>query len=265
MGGPTINEAYFISLFAEAILFGKMIALIVIMYCMSTAHTALGLRINLIALTKQHGLNSGNSILSTRGTSLMWIEECLEMVNCVIGDAVVCWRTWVLYGRKRRVLIFPVVCIVGGIVSAAGLAVSLAESGSGDQLFTSRTRLWFVLFGGLTFIANMYSVVLLCWKARSLRSHIGLLGKSPCRSALVIIVESGAVYCLSWVIVTALFLLESNGVYAMVSMMNHLTGMYPTAIIILVCLKITFHDDVTRHETLETLRFDTGSRRFIGQ
>ena len=45
-------------------------------------------------------------------------SKLLVLITCVlwqslIGDAIVAWRTWVLCGRNSRVLVFPVICIIG--------------------------------------------------------------------------------------------------------------------------------------------------------
>ena len=63
----------------------------------------------------------------------------------------------------------------------------------------------------------------------------------------------------SQIITITLFLSDNNGVYVITDMLGHLTGIYPTAIIVLVCLNMTFHDGITRTETtLTSLHVDTG-------
>ncbi len=41
-----------------------------------------------------------------------------------------------------------------------------------------------------------------------------------------------------------------------------LQGIYPTGIIVLVCLKMTFHDDVTRAGKVSTMQYERNSRGF---
>ena len=44
----------------------------------------------------------------------------------MIGDAIVCWRTWILYNRDWRVLVFPALCITGGFGEHLDFLLNLA-------------------------------------------------------------------------------------------------------------------------------------------
>ena len=113
-----------------------MVALTLLMYCMSTAHIALVLKVDLMAFFDEHATEGRFTILNEQEDPLHWVQNMLEIINvsdltsslwdyannghfnlaqCVIGDSIVCWRTWVLWGRDWRVLTFPLVCIVGSL------------------------------------------------------------------------------------------------------------------------------------------------------
>ena len=105
-----------------------------------------------------------------------------------MGDLVVAWRTWVLCGSNNYVLIFPVICIVGGFggycfctqpdilahplgsiseVAGTGMVVALSKSPSGQDVFSGAIVMWFGAFGALSCLANIYAVILMSWKAWS--------------------------------------------------------------------------------------------------
>ncbi|KAH9934479.1 uncharacterized protein BXZ73DRAFT_100671 [Epithele typhae] len=288
MSGVSLPKAYFIAMFCEAILHGMytvlaggalylllrksrkqrmartnlvMTALTVLMYCMSTVHVAMALRVDLMAFFDQHAIEGGLSILEEQGDPLIWGQICLELINCLLGDSIVCWRTWVLWGGDWRILVFPVACITGGVASGIGMTVALSRSPAGGGLFVGSITTWFAFFGALSFVANMYSVVMISWKAwKNLRvmknMNASVTGGGKYYSALLLIIESGATYCIAVVVTIVLFLGNNNGVYVIADMLNHLTGIYPTIIIVLVCLKITFHDDMTRAEMQSRARAD---------
>ncbi|KAI0749967.1 hypothetical protein C8Q80DRAFT_1066899, partial [Daedaleopsis nitida] len=264
-----LPKAYFIAMFCEAVLHGNkkrrskrlapmnvvMITLTVLMYCMSTIHVALAMRVNLIAFFDQHAIEGGLTIFDDQGDPLVWIQIMLELLNCLMGDAIVCWRTWVLWGRNWRILIFPVTCILGGLVSGSGMTHALAISPKGAQLYSGDITLWFAFFGVLTCIANLYSVGMISYKACNTNQmkRLGVkISGGTYYSLILLIVESGAVYCIALIITVVLFLTDNNGVYVIADMLNHLTGIYPTIIIVLVCLKITFVDDMDRAGTTLT-------------
>ena len=58
-----------------------MICLTVLMYCMSTVHIALALRLDLIAFFDEHVIEGGPSILDDQGNALNYIQICLELIN----------------------------------------------------------------------------------------------------------------------------------------------------------------------------------------
>ncbi|KAI0749974.1 hypothetical protein C8Q80DRAFT_1120074 [Daedaleopsis nitida] len=281
----SLTKSYFIAIFCEAILHGMytilaggalyllfkqrstersvanvvMIVLTVLMYLMSTVHIALALRVNLIAFFDQHATEGGLTIFDNQGDPLVWVQIGMELLNCLIGDAIVCWRTWILWGRNWRILAFPATCILGGLVAGVGMTQALSRSPDGQELFGEDITIWFTCFGTLTCIANLYSVAAITVKAwqhnrylRSLNNGAQVAGRNY--SVLLVIVESGAVYCIALIITIVLFMLDDNGVYVISDMLNHLTGIYPTIIIVLVCLRITFHDDFNRAKNPKTVR-----------
>ncbi|KAH9926555.1 uncharacterized protein BXZ73DRAFT_49327 [Epithele typhae] len=275
MGSFTTFRSYFVGLFCETILYGEhthMLACSTSSIFETGMHTVLAVWTMSLLLR----LSAGGERAHFRCIRDRFLPLTVSPPpQCILGDAIVCWRTWVLYGRDWRVLIFPVSCIVGSIVSAFGLCVLIAKSGSGEQFYTGSTVPWFLVFGVCTFIPNFYSVLNLNssrHRRRDLRkANVQILGSSKSWSALLIIVESGAVYCISLaigfnfptscadgrfdqIIVVILFLLDHNGMYIMVKMLTLITGIYPTVIIVLVCLKMTVYDNVTRVETLPSLR-----------
>ncbi|RPD54332.1 hypothetical protein L226DRAFT_472059 [Lentinus tigrinus ALCF2SS1-7] len=263
-----LPKAYFIALFCEAILHGMtspinitMIVLTVVMYALSTTHIALSLRQNLIAFFDQHAADGGHTILNDPNNPLVYSQIAIEVIN----DAIVCWRTWVLWGRDYRVIIAPALCIIGGFASGIGMIHAFAISSSGQEVYNEDITRWFSVFGGLTCLANIYAVVAISYRAclrtlRYLSSGVVVRG-GRYYSTLLVVIESGALYSIALIITIILFASDNNGVYVITDMLGHLTGIYPTAIIVLVCLNMTFHDDITHTETmLTTLQHTNDSR-----
>ncbi|KAH9940165.1 uncharacterized protein BXZ73DRAFT_43019 [Epithele typhae] len=174
------------------------------MYCLSTTHVAMALEVCLIAFFKEHSIEGGLTIFNDQGNPLIWGEICIELINCLIGDGIVCWRTYVLYGRNWRILVFPVICISGGTAAGIGMINALSRSEIGAQVFAGDITNWFVAFGVLTFLANLYSVGMITYKAwtnaRLMKGlHVNVGSGSRYWGALLLIIESGAVYCVALV------------------------------------------------------------------
>ncbi|KAI0709776.1 hypothetical protein C8Q76DRAFT_739774 [Earliella scabrosa] len=285
MGSFPLPRAYFIALFCEAILHGVytvlfgaamylllaprrrrtrrssttnivMTILTIIMYSLATVHISLSLHQNLIAFFDQRAANGGQTVLNDVSSPLVYAQIAVEVVNCLLGDSIVLWRTWVLWGRDKRVVIAPALCIIGGVASGIGLVRAFAISPPGEEVYNEEISKWFGIFGGLTCLANLYAVAAIGYKAwesikllRHLNSTVVIHGTRYYGTMLVVI-ESGLLYSVALIITIILFALDNNGVYVVTDMLGHLTGIYPTGIIVLVCLNMTFHDDVSRAEKM---------------
>ncbi|KAI0749957.1 hypothetical protein C8Q80DRAFT_1102089 [Daedaleopsis nitida] len=265
-----LPKAYFVALFCEAILHGTsttnivMVILTVLMYGLSTTHISLSLKQNLIAFFDQKAADGGHTVFNKVNDPLVYSQIALEIVN----DSIVCWRTWILWGRDYRIIIPQVLCIVGGIAAGSGLVHAFAMSPPGEEVFNQEITGWFGIFAGLTCIANLYAVAAISYKAwqgmkilRHLSGGVVIHGGRYYKTVLVII-ESGLLYTVALIITITLFAYNNNGVYVITDMLGHLTGIYPTGIIVLVCLNMTFHDDVTRTEKMVSTMQCTPPRGF---
>ncbi|PIL32198.1 hypothetical protein GSI_05443 [Ganoderma sinense ZZ0214-1] len=292
-----LSKAYFVALFCEAILHGfftalaagaiylllrkraqekkrgekntspntLMLFLTVLMYSLSTVHIALSCRQNLIAFFDQHAADGGLSILNDQGNPIVFIQIAVEVINCLLGDSIVAWRAWVLWGRNYRIIIPAMVCILGGLVSGIGMVHAFAVSPPGEEVYNNDITNWFLSFGALTCISNVYCVIVIGYKAWAtfhfLRKHSrGVIHGGTYHGALLVIIESGVLYSVVLIVTVILFATDNNGVYVLADILGHLTGIYPTVIIVLVSMKMSFYDDMTHAEkTMTTFQAQWGS------
>ncbi|RDX44029.1 hypothetical protein OH76DRAFT_1123452 [Lentinus brumalis] len=289
MGGSSISlpKAYFVALLCEAILHGvytvlfagtmylllapgrkrrtkrtslanvNMTILTVIMYSLSTAHLALSMQQNLIAFFEQQAADGRLSILNDQGNPLVYCQIAIEVVNCLLSDSIVCWRTWVLWARSYKVIALPALCILGGLASGLGLVRAFVISPPGQAVYSDEIMQWFSAVAALTCVANLYAISAISYKAwRSLQALRVLKNSSTHgggyhRTILLIFIESGAIY--------SVVLIGDNGVYIIADMIPHFTGIYPTGIIILVSLNLTFHDDMNRTQSKTLTSFQAAA------
>ncbi|KAJ3931792.1 MAG: hypothetical protein NXY57DRAFT_1038910 [Lentinula lateritia] len=75
-----------------------MTILTVVMYCISAVHLALSARMNLAALFTQKAADVGEALYDVQGSPFYFGQVAFEVINCVLGDTIVTWRTWVHRG-----------------------------------------------------------------------------------------------------------------------------------------------------------------------
>ncbi|THU79352.1 hypothetical protein K435DRAFT_845491 [Dendrothele bispora CBS 962.96] len=152
------------------------------------------------------------------------VQNILFLINVILSDAVVVWRTHVLYERNWRITAFPVFALLTLVV-----------------------------------VTNFVSTGLIAFKAWSMRKWIRqslgyLPPKTRAQKIFSLIIESGLVYCIFWAIVVFLVntsdrvLLTQSALdtqsnlgwnytfHHFMAVRNQMIGIYPTAIIVLVAI-----------------------------
>ncbi|KAK7677375.1 hypothetical protein QCA50_019706 [Cerrena zonata] len=290
MAGITMIKACFVSLICEAFLHGVytilcsaafylllrksrvrrttpanilMIIVTAIMYLAATAHLILSFWTNFVAIFNQDGAeNDGlDTDLNNFRDPKPYSQIALEMVNYIIGDSVVVWRTWVIWGKNPYIVIFPAACVLGGIVSGIGLVHSFATVPPGEAIYNTDMVNWFEPYGAFTCAINIYAVAAISYKTwQNVKQHRALgikmtVGGGSCYGVLLILIESGIVYCFFLIGAVVLFSAQSSGVYIITDMLGQVTGIYPTVIIVLVCLKMSWDSTMTSTALLTTAQF----------
>lgn len=182
-------------------------------------------------------------------------SEALFMLNMLIGDTVVIWRAYVIWDKRVTMILFPVVCLLAALGFAITDVICLHASDSPHSSTIpvgSRVCVWAEpISWGLSLLTNILSTSLIAIKAWLLRQAFKeVMGphsrKTWAQRVLILLVESGFIYCLFWIGEIVLFLdfdETSNLQYLwdfFAAIGDQISGIYPTAIIVLVSLQKSF-------------------------
>ncbi|KIY62818.1 hypothetical protein CYLTODRAFT_494396 [Cylindrobasidium torrendii FP15055 ss-10] len=192
--------------------------------------------------------------------------EFLWLMNMLIADSVVIWRAWAIWktSRKGRLLVLLpivtlVVCFCFDVVTMDCLAKDKRATAIGSQLCEwAEPVAW-----ASSLLTNVVSTVLIAIRAWSVtiagygspnvnthlayRQHRRYIRESAIKSkgtkVLILLVESGLVYCIFWAVQVIIFFqppADSALNYARLTlggMNDQVSGIYPTIIIVLVSLQ----------------------------
>ncbi|KAJ4483749.1 hypothetical protein J3R30DRAFT_1826333 [Lentinula aciculospora] len=238
-----------------------MTVITVIMYCLSMLHLALSFEINLVALFEQKASSPMEGIpksIENTENAFACTPIAAEALNCIIGDSIVIWRTWTLWNHSWKVIYFPCALLLGGMVAAGILVHAIFISLVGQSLFNPQTTAAMIVFCILTAMINFYAIVVIGYRAwshnRDMKVFSGsggvVMGRFGGRylRIFLIFIESGFIYCIVPVLMMILFAASDNGTYIVIGILAQMTGIYPTAIIVLVCLQLTQHDSISQAE-----------------
>ncbi|KAM5531994.1 hypothetical protein V8D89_014328, partial [Ganoderma adspersum] len=173
----------------------------------------------------------------------------------VLGDGIVWWRVWVLWNRKRWILVSCWIVLLatigtGSLDSGDSCGPGFVRTPKLVTLSQDGAFFQFDIFGlvtvSLSLFSNTVATLLVGHKAwkhrRDTKAHL-----APVRSAIVVrrtlllLIESGIVYWLIWTLVLVSQLIGdtafSDGmVYFTEGCLITLVGIYPTLIIIIFAL-----------------------------
>ncbi|KAF5374349.1 hypothetical protein D9758_004698 [Tetrapyrgos nigripes] len=153
-------------------------------------------------------------------------------ISYFLGDIIVLWRAWVLYQRN--------IVIKGVLVFCAVLSLAA------------------VIF------VNAVSTVLIGYRAwehrRFIAAHLETSRRrSQVMQCLVLLVESGAIYCIFWIVILLSMAVDQFDIEAgpyLNVILPHVEAIYPTAIILLTALRKTHCDSTLQTAQVQSqLRF----------
>ncbi|KAF5353663.1 hypothetical protein D9758_008607 [Tetrapyrgos nigripes] len=204
-----------------------------------------------------------------RTNSLLLPRQLLFVLNMVISDAVVIWRTYAIWNRRRAFISLPVISLLAALgfafVQLFVCDLELLKHGSTTTRICNMRMPMFITFI-LSLFTNFLSTSLIAVRAWFLRGFMrqSLGSNSPSTRAqriLGLLVESGLIYfflmsaacfignisiIIPRVAIGSLSELAFT-VSAFAGMINQLMGIYPTSIIVLVSLGQTFTAMSTYH------------------
>ncbi|KAF8075303.1 hypothetical protein FPV67DRAFT_1476930 [Lyophyllum atratum] len=238
---PSKQLIYLVSVMCESLLVGVYAVLMcLVAYILTTASRT---------LSTVHKILFGSSIamflISIVHLGLLMQQVSVEVVpvpnfqtqivlsafQFVIGDLVLIWRVWVIWGRNYWIAAGP----LATMIAAAGLTLNLAS--------LTETRTFYTVAPVALIVANtsICTLLIACriWYMRyQLRKAAGGAGtmhtSSSYKGALALIIESGVLYALSQFLSLILDHTGSAGLPIMLNLQIPLIGVLPTLIIVLV-------------------------------
>ncbi|KAK7453329.1 hypothetical protein VKT23_012008 [Stygiomarasmius scandens] len=192
---------------------------------------------------------------TSKQSSLAAPLEALYLLNMLVGDTLVIWRAYIICERSKLAILLPSLSLILSLGFAVGSIVCLETAGTttatsisdGSQACRwAEPTAW-----GLSLFSNVVSTLAIALRVWSIRGVVKkALGYYPASSRaqriLMIIIESGLIYCAFWACEIVLFIKirrASRAIYlfeVFTALRYHVSGIYSTAIIVIVNLQQTF-------------------------
>ncbi|KAI5828348.1 S-adenosyl-L-methionine-dependent methyltransferase [Schizophyllum commune Tattone D] len=163
--------------------------------------------------------------------------------NYFVSDAIVVWRAWVLWPSSRLAKGALCVCLAGSLVGVIVECVWTVEDlVKGEPAI--RTLMMTVPLLATNVVATVLVGIQVWIYRRDIKGSFGPVTKTTrVEKVLLLLVESGLVYCLIWVIYLVINLTEGPNTlmaYGVISTAYHtIAGIYPTLIVLAVAMQRT--------------------------
>ncbi|EIM79225.1 uncharacterized protein STEHIDRAFT_173208 [Stereum hirsutum FP-91666 SS1] len=242
-----------------------LLAVTISMFAISTAH----LIITTLSFLIQWPYICATVAPDSFYAQLEWMNIAIDVMGRTqyfISDCVVVWRAWVIWYDKRWIRMFLLFSLLGTAVTGSVLVVLNVREIKFDNHYTALEWNMLGTFG--LFVTNFGATIAIAVKAwlfrRSVKEFLNRgSSKSKVESVLTLLVESGAVYCIYWVVefVTDFGVL---GDFDIGWAQPNISGIYPTLIILLVALQRSTPENVFTISGIpsaspEPMRFDPAS------
>ncbi|KAI5835011.1 hypothetical protein K523DRAFT_411886 [Schizophyllum commune Tattone D] len=199
---------------------------------------------------------------------LVILNVVAERVNYVLSDAIVIWRAWVLWSDSFVAKGVLLVCMCGSLVGAIINTVWTVRPDTAFQ--TAKPRALAITIPFL--FTNVVAITLVGRRAwtylRSIKQRLGLSRRTQIENILFLLLESGSLYCLVWVVyLVSEFTAGAdtfNPVRIVGTVVHNISGIYPTIVILAVTHIGTTQSLLGTTHVSQEIRF-TESRSHTGE
>lgn len=214
-----------------------------LMFCFSTAHVSLGFQRlieGFIVLRDQPG--GPGAFFSDVSIPANVVKVCIHTINSIIGDSVVVWRCYLVWGHDWRMCVVPILLVIASAVCGFAQTVYFARAKSLHSAFAHILQVWNGSLFGLSLATNVVVTLLISMRVWYMFRATGGVAHFQYWRILLIVIESGMVYSVALICEITLYFLNSNAFYIVYDPIAQLTAITPTMIIILAALQITSND-----------------------
>ncbi|OJT13692.1 hypothetical protein TRAPUB_9791 [Trametes pubescens] len=247
----------------------------VLMFCFSTVHVALGFCRLIWGFIDLRDMPGGpGAYFSDVSTPPNVAKVTIHSVNSILGDSIVVWRCWHVWGGNWRVCVVPILLIIASAVCGFSQAIIFAEAKTVHSAFANELERWNGSLFSLSLVTNVVVTTLIAariWFTTRETKEFGLQSSFRYTKVLVLIVESAMIYSFALIVEITLYFIGSNAFYIVYDPIAQLTGIVPTMIIVMSVLGLTagdFESAATRRGTgpgagaatthMSTMRFEHG-------
>ncbi|KDQ53875.1 hypothetical protein JAAARDRAFT_38840 [Jaapia argillacea MUCL 33604] len=260
-----LAEAQLLAIFVESIAFGMFVVLygislwvlrkktrtqerknrlliivITIMMILAIAHLAIDLA-RLLDGFITNGVTADATVAFYANLShpTEYSKTAIYVTQTLIGDAFVIYRTWVVWNRTWWVTVIPTLLLVGNAITGYGCSYQMSKTVPGASVFISSLSTYITAFFCMTFATNVICTLMIAGRLMMRQKTIGSHTKHSLWPVVSMVVESGAIYSAALIAFLIAYLVNSNGQYPALDIIQPLIGVTFSLILVRVGLGLS--------------------------
>ncbi|KAJ7611914.1 hypothetical protein DFH06DRAFT_154624 [Mycena polygramma] len=176
------------------------------------------------------------------------VYTCLTLT----GDFFLIYRCWVVFNRNWYVIALPILLWFGTGIAGFGVTHAFSLAGRGGIFVAGVVAPWALSAFCMTLSLNVICTLLIAYRILGARAalHRHNAQQSRVFSALIIFLESAALYSASLTVLLTLYVLNSNAQYILIDVTSSLIGITFATIL----LRLAMTNQASQIDSLASLR-----------
>ncbi|KAF8506468.1 hypothetical protein JB92DRAFT_3145441 [Gautieria morchelliformis] len=155
-----------------------------------------------------------------------------------VADSLFIYRLYIVWGRSKLIVVLPILLLCGSITSGVGIEVVIGTTTSG--LFASSLAGWATSFFSISLVQNVITTFLIVYRIWRVNMNVARgLGNRSLWPVMAVILESGAIYSSTLLVLLAAYVSNSFVQYVALDMLVPIIGITFTLIIVRVGLGLS--------------------------
>ncbi|KAL0568328.1 hypothetical protein V5O48_013662 [Marasmius crinis-equi] len=178
--------------------------------------------------------------------------SAIYVAQTLVGDGVVLFRCYLVWGRKWHIIAFPAMLLLGSTAAGIGILYTFARVTPQAQIFAIQLQSWIVSFFSLTLATNLICTTMVASRIWYINRATWKLTERSLNPVVMLVIESGAIYSATLITLLILYKAQSWFQYVLLDAISPIVGLVFSMIIVRIGLGITLPSGQTRFSTQST-------------
>ncbi|KAI0710099.1 hypothetical protein C8Q76DRAFT_89167 [Earliella scabrosa] len=210
-----------------------MVWISLLMFVIATVHVATNFSRIILAFINNADAPGGPAVFFNQLSNFTQLfGSTLYVMQTLLGDAMVLYRCYLVWGRNKSVIALPFCLLLGSTATGVGILYSFAKVVPEASIFVVQLSHWITAFFSMTFATNFICTALVAYRIWVINHKHLSFRHRKLRPIMILIVESGACYSATLLALLILYNVDSWFQYVVLDAVSPIVGIVFSVIIL---------------------------------